>query len=51
MEKQSLSKREYESPSLSSVRIQPENMLCQSKIDVASNTESVGNDTDYTFEW
>lgn len=41
----------YESPVTVTVEFMPENVLCQSKTDLTSNTEGIGKDTNYTFEW
>ncbi len=41
----------YESPVIIAVEFVTENVLCQSKTDIVSNTEGLGGDTNYTFEW
>ncbi len=51
MKRQQICEKEYKTPLAGVVQMQPENVLCQSTVDVASNTESVGKDTEYTFEW
>ena len=41
----------YESPVIVTVEFVTENVLCQSRTDMTSNTEGLGKDTNYTFEW
>lgn len=41
----------YESPVIVSVELVTENVLCQSDTDIVSNTEGIGQDTNYTFGW
>lgn len=41
----------YESPVIVTIEFVTENVLCQSKTDMVSNTEGIGGDTNYTFEW
>lgn len=41
----------YESPAIVAVGLVTENVLCQSKTDILSNTEGISEDTNYAFEW